>query len=330
MKSLGEQTYHRTGIRSIGLFIAVICITYLPLRAQEPGITRTPITFESGRFTLHGQLVMPDTAQHAPVLVFLPGIGREASYRTTYRAFIRQNLEQLFLEEGIGLLYFDKRGIGDSEGRWQRMDMYERAGDAMAAIDFLKTQGRIDHSRIGVVGHEQGGSVGLILADTLGSDLKLVAALATPTYDTQLHLTNQYYTNFRCAGDPDSVAFDRARKKAISDINWVSWFPLTKDWRQLRELREFDPSRHLQNTKLPLFLAFAENDPAVYPGWAIAALGDIFGDDIPENFNLQIIPAANHYLRIQDRCVPIGTEQTGPFSSYFQVIFKDWILSNLK
>lgn len=131
--------------RSVTLFysitLLILLVGSLPINAQDYDVTRTNITFDNGRFTLHGELVLPDTAQNAPVLIFLVGSGANSSHRTLYKNFVKVNLEQLFLEEGFALLYFDKRGVGRSQGAWQRTNLYERADDAMAAIDFFKNPG---------------------------------------------------------------------------------------------------------------------------------------------------------------------------------------------
>lgn len=315
-------------IRFSSAFLLFICLLSSGATAQE-GVTRTNVTFDNGRFTLHGELILPDTAQNAPVLIFLVGSGANSSHRTLYKDFVEKNLEEPFLSEGIGLLYFDKRGIGDSEGKWQRSNLYERAEDAKAAIDFLKTQGRVDASKIGVIGHSQGGIVAQIMADRYRNDIRIAASLGAPTYDTELALTNTYYSRFLCEGDPENEAFDKASKKAISDINWVSWFPVTKAWRQLKEISEFDPTPHLLEIEIPMFFAFAENDYYVYPGWAINSLNNIFEDGIPENYNLQIIPAANHDFRIADKCTPELEAAEEPFSNYFRQVFTDWVLTHL-
>ncbi len=297
--------------------------------AYAQDVTRTNVTFNNGRFTLHGELVLPDTANNAPVLVFLVGSGANSSHRTIYGDFVKENLENLFLSEGIALLYFDKRGVGRSDGKWQRTNLYERASDAKAAIDFLKTQGRIDSSRIGIIGHSQGGWVAQIMGDRYRDEIKLIASLAAPTYDIRLKLTNEYYSKYLCEGKPDNEAFDKASKKAISDINWVTWFPVRKAWRQLRELSKFSPEPHLLELDIPSFFAFAEHDYYVYPGWAIGAINDTFNQDIPENISLQIIPAANHDFRLTTMCVPDQEASAEPYSDYFQQVFKTWILENL-
>ena len=321
--------FNRSVVKTYSFALLILFTSSLNVNAQDYDVTRTNITFDNGRFTLHGELVLPDTAQNAPVLIFLVGSGANSSHRTLYKNFVKVNLEQLFLEEGFALLYFDKRGVGRSQGAWQRTNLYERADDAMAAIDFLKTQGRIDTNRIGIVGHSQGGWVAQIMADRYKDEFKVMASLAAPTFDMQLKLTNEYYSDNLCAGMPDNEAFDKAGKKAISDINWVSWFPVKKEWRQLRELRFFDPAPHLSEIEMPAFFAFAENDADVYPGWAIGVLNETFQHSVPQHFSLQIIPDANHDLKIAEMCATPEEIAEAPFSPFFRQVFKNWILNNL-
>ncbi len=309
------------------LVMSVLLCFCTHIQAQE--VTRTNVTFKNGRFTLHGELVIPDTSNNAPAIVFLVGSGGDASHRTTYSSFVKENIEDLFLEEGVAVLYFDKRGVGESGGKWQRTNLYERAADVKTAIEFLKTQGRIDTSRIGVVGHSQGGWVAQIVGDRYQDDVKLIASLAAPTYDIRLKLTNEYYSRNLCTGIPDNEAFDKATKKAVSDINWVSWFPVKREWRQLRELRFFNPEPHILELTLPALFVFNENDPNVYPGWAIGALNESFNQQVPENFNLQIIPGANHNFRMAEMCTSFEEAREAPYSEYFQQVFKDWIMNNL-
>lgn len=309
------------------LLFLLTAISAHEVYSQE--VTRTNVTFDNGRYTLHGELILPDTSQNAPVLIFLVGSGANSSHRTIYKTFLEENVEALFLNEGIGLLYFDKRGVGRSEGKWQRTNLYERADDAKAAIDFLKTQGRVDENRIGIIGHSQGGWVAQIIGDRYRNDIKFIASLAAPTFDVKLQLTNDYYSRYLCGGEDDKTAFDKASKKANSDINWVSWFPVTKPWRQLKEIHEFDPTPHLQEIDIPAFFAFPENDYFVYPGWAIGSLNETFESSVPDNFSLQIIPGANHDFRLAEKCASDGEAARQPYSDYFQQVFKDWVLSNL-
>ncbi len=315
-------------MRNTGLFgILLLFITFSSASAQE--IQRLNITFESAGYTMHGELIMPQKQDSVPMIVFLAGAGENSSYRTLYKSFLEENLEALFLKEGYGLLYFDKRGVGDSEGKWHKTDIYERADDAKAAIDFLKTVKAVDQSRIGLIGHSQGGWVAQVAGALYPNDIKMIVSLAAPVFSTEMSLTNIYYSQYLCEGDEQEKAFEKATKKAHSDLNWVEWFPLKRAWRHLKEIAEFDPKNELKNLTIPSFFVFADNDNMVYPGWAINSLNDLFPSGIPDNYTLQIIPGANHDFKTAPMCASTDDVATTPYSEYFKQVFKSWVISHL-
>ncbi len=309
----------------LGILLSLIAIS----SAIAQDIQRLNITFESAGYTMHGELIMPQKQDSVPMIVFLLGAGANSSYRTLYKSFVEENLEALFLREGYGILYFDKRGVGDSEGKWHKTDIYERADDAKAAVDFLKTVKAVDTSRIGLVGHSQGGWVAQVAGALYPNDIKMTVSLASPVFSTQMSLTNIYYSEYICEGDDKEKAFENATKKARSDLNWVDWFPLKKAWRHLKEIAEFDPSNELKNLTVPSFFVFADNDNMVYPGWAINSLNELFPNGIPDNYTLQIIPGANHDFKTAPMCATNDEVNTAPYSQYFQQVLKSWVTSHL-
>ena len=264
--------------------------------------------YEDTIYELHGELVKPQPSrefkgeisldpnnQLHPVIVFLVGSGPNSTHTGLYTDFVRENLEQIFLQHGVALMYFDKRGVGLSEGRWHRTDLYERADDARAAVKFLQQHPDIDPKRIGVVGHSQGGTVAQILGHLYGDSLAFIASLAAPTYDTQLRITHEYYNGFLCSSEPEEVARDKSEKKAISDLNWVNVFPLIKTWRHLSELSEFSPAPHLTQLRLPSYFAFAELDYYVSAEWGVSALKEAAGNSA--NTTIQVFPGLDHDFR---------------------------------
>ena len=110
-----------------------------------------------------GEASLDPNKQLHPAILFLVGSGPNSTHNGLYTDFVLENLEQLFLQHSVALMYFDKRGVGLSEGRWHRTDLYERADDARAAVQFLQQHPDIDPTRIGVVGHSEGGTVAQIL-----------------------------------------------------------------------------------------------------------------------------------------------------------------------
>ena len=264
--------------------------------------------YEDTIYELHGELVKPQPSSESkgeifldpnsqlhPAIVFLVGSGPNSTHTGLYADFVRENLEQIFLQHGVALMYFDKRGVGLSEGRWHRTDLYERADDARAAVQFLQQHPDIDPKRIGVVGHSQGGTVAQILGHLYGDSLAFIASLAAPTYDTQRRITHEYYNGFLCSSVPEEVARDKAEKKAISDLNWVNAFPLIKTWRHLSELSEFSPAPHLAQLRLPSYFAFAELDYYVSAEWGVSALKKAAGNSA--NITIQVFPGLDHDFR---------------------------------
>lgn len=264
--------------------------------------------YEDTIYELHGELVKPQPSRESkgeifldpnsqlhPAIIFLVGSGPNSTHTGLYTDFVRENLEQIFLQHGVALMYFDKRGVGLSEGRWHRTDLYERADDARAAVQFLQQHPDIDPKRIGVVGHSQGGTVAQILGHLYGDSLAFIASLAAPTYDTQRRITHEYYNGFLCSSEPEEVARDKSEKKAISDLNWVNAFPLIKTWRHLSELSEFSPAPHLAQLRLPSYFAFAELDYYVSAEWGVSALKKAAGN--LANTTIQVFPGLDHDFR---------------------------------
>ena len=81
-------------------------------------------------------------------------------------------------QEGIAMLRFDFRGIGESEGRMQDDTIRRRIVDLGSAIDFIRTRQDL-RNRIGLLGSSLGGYVSLIRA-SMDKEIRAVVIWATP------------------------------------------------------------------------------------------------------------------------------------------------------
>jgi fermentation-respiration switch protein FrsA (DUF1100 family) len=89
-------------------------------------------------------------------------------------------LGERFSREGIALLRFDFRGIGESEGSEEDNTISKKLIDLQGAIDFVKTElGSIEG--IGLVGSSLGGFLSLIQASK-DRTIKAVVIWATPLH----------------------------------------------------------------------------------------------------------------------------------------------------
>ncbi len=113
------------------------------------------VQFRSGGTRLSGTLLIPPGAGKHAGAVFVHGSG------PTQRAYLPE-LSAMLVRHGVAVLVFDKRGIGQSSGRYpgesptpDTIDTLAR--DAQAAARFLAAQPEIDPSRVGLTGHSQAG-----------------------------------------------------------------------------------------------------------------------------------------------------------------------------
>lgn len=117
---------------------------------RAPSFAERRVGFHNGSVELQGTLVLPAGQGRSPAVVFLHGSGPMT--REGFRPYA-----EAFAKLGVASLAFDKRGTGSSGGSWTTSSLDDLAGDALAAIRYLKTEERVDSSRIGFWGISQGG-----------------------------------------------------------------------------------------------------------------------------------------------------------------------------
>lgn len=150
-------------------------MTFEGHRGQRLSFATTETRFQGNGETLAGKLVMPPGDGPVPIAVMVHG--SESSSARTYNYF-----QRLFPANGIGVFVYDKRGTGESTGKYSQ-DFHLLADDAVAA---LKEARRLAGARAGRVGFSGGSQAGWIepLAATK-SDADFVA-IAYGLADTPL------------------------------------------------------------------------------------------------------------------------------------------------
>ena len=90
-------------------------------------------------------MVLPSGTGPFPAVVFLHGSGAEGRWASRF-------LARRLAEEGFAALIWDKRGVGGSGGSWEESGFEDLAGDAAAAVAFLRSRPEIDPERVGLHG----------------------------------------------------------------------------------------------------------------------------------------------------------------------------------
>ena len=306
---------------------------FIPVQGQsQPESIGEEVVFKSKNAVLNGTLVLPDSAQNVPVIIFMGGMYEWGDAHPQREIFIRENLEAVFPNSGVAVFYYDPRGTGESDGRWGRASLTDFADDAKAAINYLEQRKEIDSQRIGIIGQGEDGWVAQIVAATSPEKIKFMISLAGPTFDPTRLLVNAYHSEYVCDGQDSVAAYEKAVQKAQSHQNWVATLPITKTWRHMNMKIGFEPEQYIREIRIPALFLFAENDGQVYPEWGIQSLNEIYPDSLPPNFAVQTIAGANHFFHVTPPCYDYLTESESiqpNFSFRFKEVLQDFIFENL-
>lgn len=297
-----------------------------PINALTPDtpVTVLPIKFQSGDAALSGKIITRATGKKkVPLLIFINGSGPEP-YQANYASFLQYFLEDNLPLEDIALLYFNKRGVGGSEGKWYDSDFLERAKDVRAAADYAKQLPYIDPNRILVVGHSQGGWITQLCLANYPEIFAGGLSLAGPTFSVKKQLVNDYAQAMACeSGSTIEETRKKAEKKASKDLLFVKAFPTKEKWKQLKRIANFDPKPYLQLIEKPLLVVFAENDMLVNPNWGLGELQRSFPNGIPKNIQTITIKNTDHSFRESKPCET--NTRNNPYSQECKNLIRSWV-----
>ena len=106
---------------------------------------------------LESELFIPNGgASKKPAIVFAPGSG-DALYQNYSPDFIETYILDFFISHDFAVLLVNKRGMGLSEGLYTDLSIEGRAEDVLTSVKAIQAHPRIDASKIGLVGHSEGG-----------------------------------------------------------------------------------------------------------------------------------------------------------------------------
>jgi pimeloyl-ACP methyl ester carboxylesterase len=120
-----------------------------------------------GEVNLAGRLVLPNGKVPVPIVVLVHGAERESA-RESYA------LQRLLPAENVGAFVYDKRGTGNSEGKYTQ-DFNTLADDAVAAMREARRIAGPRCARIGYQGGSQGGWVAPLAATRAPVDFVIVS-----------------------------------------------------------------------------------------------------------------------------------------------------------
>jgi pimeloyl-ACP methyl ester carboxylesterase len=137
------------------------------------------VTFENAKAGLKfsGALTLPPGKGPFPAVLLIAGSGAHDRDETIFGHKPFLVLADHLTRKGIAVLRVDDRGVGKSTGNKMQSTSAELAGDALAAVAFLKGRPEINPKKIGLMGHSEGGIIGP-LAASQSDDVAFVVMLA--------------------------------------------------------------------------------------------------------------------------------------------------------
>jgi uncharacterized protein len=113
---------------------------------------------------LAGTLTLPPGEGPWPAVVLVTGSGPQDRDETIlgHKPFLV--IADHLTRAGIAVLRYDDRGVAESEGDFEAGTTFDFAGDAAAAVAFLREHAAVDRDRVGIIGHSEGGLIAPLVA----------------------------------------------------------------------------------------------------------------------------------------------------------------------
>ncbi len=181
-----------------------------PYRVEE-------VTFPNAGegFELAGTLTMPEKEGRYPVAILVSGSGPQNRDEELlgHKPFLV--LADYLTRQGFAVLRYDDRGVGKSKGDFKTATSLDFATDAEAALDFVKSRPDIDSSKMGFIGHSEGGLIAPIVASRR-NDVAFVVLMAGPGITGERILLLQFALISKSEGGEEKTI--RENDKLSKDI----------------------------------------------------------------------------------------------------------------
>ena len=160
--------------------------------------------------------------------------------------------------QGIASLRYDDRAMGASKGGDVRNATSEDfARDAAAGLEYLRS--RKAFSKVGIIGHSEGGLIGFLLGAQGKTDF--LVSLAGPGVKGDTLTASQRNRMYELYGGNGNMTVDAVRQlPEIQKVPWYKWFI------------DYDPSADIAATRCPVFALNGDRDWQVISSLNLTAI----------------------------------------------------------
>ena len=267
--------------------------------------TDVDVRIPAAGFTLAGVITTPAAQgrQRHPAIVLVAGSGPVDRDSTVAGIPLFAQLAGQLAEHGYVVLRYDKRGVGQSGGRIERVTLQDYADDANAAVRFLSRRRDVDNRRIAVAGHSEGASVAMLLGrEKRVAALVLMSGMGTTGRELVLE-QQQYLLNVGKVPEPERSGKVELQERILeAAVEEDGWEALPAEVRPLvdtpwyRSLLTFDPAEVMPRVRQPILILQGGLDTQVPPHHAekLAELARARRNAPP--VEVKLFPTLNHLL----------------------------------
>lgn len=291
------------------------------LNSQVPksaAYAESEITFSNREISLAGSLLMPAGAGPFPAVVIIHGSGTSDRGNEWTSAYAKS-----LAARGIAVLYPDKRGSGKSQGNWKTASFTDLADDAIAGVNLLLSNPKIDKARCGVIGFSQGGHIVPVAAsrsaniafaiDVSGSTVPILeqttdeivkAAQRLKMSSAQIDLLreiNRLGVAYALTGkgiEEYKSKLESAKAGELKGNPVVEGFPTEPDhWKLgfVRAVGDFDPIPFWKKTTAPALFIYGGRDTQIDIEKSMRRIDENLKAD-KRNFNVLLFNTSGHAI----------------------------------
>jgi len=298
-----------------------------------------------GGHKLSGTLTYPTTAIKS-VAILLSGSGPTTRDADVFGHKVFAVLADQLTRQSIAVLRYDDRGVGESTGNFSSATSKDFASDANAAFTFLANNQKFKNSKIGFIGHSEGGLIGAI-AGAENKNIDFFVSLAGPgTSGAQILIDQSFHIQQLSGMDKDKLAKDDkvqrdiigAIEKGISRDDLMALLlkhdvpeaqakaqaqQMTSPW--FEYFIQTNPQKYLSQLHMPVLALNGELDAQVLAKQNIAGIKQSVN---PTKLTTKIYPKLNHLFQPATTGLPNEYGEIDiTFSEQVSIDISKWIKS---
>ena len=240
--------------------------------------------------SLAGTLTYPvgyNSKRKVPVVIMVTGSGLQNRNEELFEHKPFLVIADFLARNGIASLRYDDRGAGLSTGDIENVTTEGFCRDAAAGIAFLRKTGHF--SKIGVLGHSEGGSIAFMLAAQKKCDF--IVSMAGPGLRGDSIIVEQTNELLRQQGQPATMTVRQMRLTMLLQKTnpWYDYFV------------DFDPAPVIKQIKCPALLLNGDKDSQVMAVSNIPVIRALLSDNekhqLPDNQVIKVYPGLNHLFQ---------------------------------